>query len=318
MHDMNINRIFLIALAVLGLSACHKNNPDSARKDNAINVTADVLDQATRSGYDEQSLPAKFYLTLIQDENDLESGYNYLNEEMIKGENNDYATATGAALVWMDKGHSYVKANAYTTADDVFSVLEDQTSEVNLKKSDLLGAAGQDMTIEADNLNVNFRHMLCKLDVTFIWDEAITAEHKQVTSVVYSGFGVDVSLDRDEAVVDEGKETGDIHAFLNHNNENNTYLAEAVFAPQTADMAILIKARIGNSDKEYKLDLLPPAEGFEVGNSYTINVKISKEVVYFGATPTLKDWEVENQLDFTKKKTVVFSASTDNSATEVK
>lgn len=311
---MNINRILFVALVALGLSACHKNNPDFLMKGDEIHVTAGVQGQATRAGYDAESLPATFYLTFIQDEKDLESEYNYLNAKMVKGEGSEYATASGTALVWKEKDHSYVKANAYTTEGDVFSVLENQTSEADLKNSDLLGAAGNDVTVDGNNLNINLHHMLCKLDITFIWDEALADVDKELASVVYSGFGEDVSLDRDNAVVTAGTRTADIHACLSVVDAKKTSISEAVFAPQTSDIAILIKANVANSAKEYKLNLMPPTDGFVLGNSYSMTVKISKEVVYFEASPTLQDWEVENQLNFTERKepTFIFSATTES------
>lgn len=314
---MNIKRIFLVALAVCAISACHKNNPVPEKIADSINVTAGVM-EPTRAGYDSQNLPETFYLTLVQDENDPESKYNYVNEAMIKGDGNEYSTAAGTALYWMDQDHSLVKANAYTTEGETFEVLMDQTSESNLNKSDLLGATEEDLTIDEDNLNVNFRHLLCKLDVTFRWDDALADVNKQVTSVVYSGFGSDVALDRDNAVVSSGENTGDIHAYLSVNEQNNTSLSEAIFAPQTSDLAILITAVIGDKQKDYTLHLVSPNGGFVTGNLYTINVKISNEVVYFEATPTLRDWEEGSDLEFTEETetTIVFTASTDNSETK--
>lgn len=292
---MNINRMLWIALASLCLFACNKNNPDFGKnKEASINVTAAVEDQATRAGYDSENLPETFYLTVIQDENNPESRYNYLNEKMIKAEGQKYTTSTGANLLWKGEDHSDVKVNAYTTDDEEFSVLEDQTTAANLMASDLLGAFAEDIQVVGDELQISFHHMLCKLNVSFTWSSLLADAEKEITSVVYSGFGADVLIDRDGGTVEDGKNVTDITAFLT--TVDAGYHSEAVFAPQTSEMAILISGEVNGEKKDYVLNLLPPTEGFIPGNSYTMTVQISANAA-INTNVTIQEWVPENLMD---------------------
>lgn len=312
---MKFNRIFLIAATALSVVACNKNKGELRPSETSpINVTAG-LDVDTRAGYDAENLPMHFYLTIVQDADNQGSEYNYTEVEMTKGESGRY-NAFDADLFWMNDNHSDVKVNAYTAKGTAFSVLKDQSTEAKLEQSDLLGAYeghSDDITFNANDLYVRFRHLLCKLDVTVAWDEALAGLAKEVTSVVYKGFGEDVVLNRNDATVTAGENVIDIQAFLKSTDENKTYVSEAVFAPQTADMAIVISARIDGVEKGYQLNLEPPTDGFVFGNAYTLGVKICGDALLFMATPTLNAWENGDPLDFSKAEAIfTFVASTDS------
>ena len=125
------------AAVSLMLASCSNDEdfvPQDNLKDNPITVTADVADLKTRAGYDEDNLPAKFYLTVTQTEE--ASQYNYTNVEMTKGNGNNYTPSDN--ILWKDATRSPF-VSAYTTADATFTVQTDQSTAENVFASDLLG-----------------------------------------------------------------------------------------------------------------------------------------------------------------------------------
>ena len=317
---MRLNRIILISLAALSAVACNKNNGDHTPSVTShINVIASV-DTPTRAGYDADNLPGNFYLTVVQDPDDANSEYNYIDVQVTKGEGNTYHAATD--LLWKGSPLSDLEVYAYTATGETFIVMKKQHLPGYLEESDLLGASlrhvgGEDITLNDNEVSVKFRHLLCKLDVTFTWDESLDGLDKEVTGVLYRGFGEDVTLNRLTGVAVAGDNTFDIHAYLSASEGNKTYLSEAIFAPQTSDMSLLVNATIGGVEKEYVLNLMPPTGGFVPGNAYTMNVRVSKEVLYLSTAPTLQDWEIGDELVFEKDEPVfTFTAHVDNSETK--
>lgn len=261
------------AAAAFMLASCSNDEdfvPQDNLKDIPITVTAGVAELKSRAGYEGTSvLPATFYLSITQDTEDATSKYNYTNVLMTKGTDNEYTPST--TLLWKDSNRD-VAINAYTTTEETFAVQTDQSTEPNVLASDLLGAVraaeNSDISISGDNIAINFRHLLCKLDVTFLWGTELAAATKTITSVVYRGFGTDVTLDRAACTVTDGENTADIQAYVNGTT------SEAIFAPQTGEPKIVITALIDNVERIFSLNVTAPTGGFVNGNRYTMNVTI--------------------------------------------
>lgn len=277
-------------------------------KDTPITVTAGVAELTTRAGYetnkedDTQSvLPKTFYLSITQDTEDATSEYNYTNVPMTKAEDdNTYSAPEGTTLLWKDSNRD-VAVNAYTTDAETFTVQTDQSTDANVLASDLLGAVkaaeNSDISVGGDNITIDFRHLLCKLDVTFSWGtEFNAATEKTIKSVKYLGFGTDVTLDRKACTVAAPTEqpTDDIQAYVTTADEGVTYLSEAIFAPYVGTApSIFITAMIDNVERDFAIGVNAPAGGFASGNRYTMNVTIGGTAVEDGSvTATLANgWE---------------------------
>ena len=282
------------AAAAFMLASCSNDEdfvPQDNLKDAPITVTADVADLKTRAGYDTENLPAKFYLTVTQTEE--ASQYNYTNVEMTKGNGNNYTPSDN--ILWKDATRTPF-VSAYTTADATFTVQTDQSTAESVIASDLLGAVStteDDVTINGDNISVRFRHLLCKLDVTYSWGTEFDNATKSIKSVVYNGFGTDAVLDRTTATITSGTYTDAITAFIGKTtvNEVEKDMSEAIFAPQTGNPKIVITALIDGVERAFSLNVTAPTGGFVSGNRYTMNVAIGGTVTQTGEMKISKGWE---------------------------
>ena len=282
------------AAAAFMLASCSNDEdfvPQDNLKDAPITVTADVADLKTRAGYDADNLPAKFYLTVTQTEE--ASQYNYTNVEMTKGNGNNYTPSDN--ILWKDATRTPF-VSAYTTADATFTVQTDQSTAESVIASDLLGAVStteDDVTINGDNISVRFRHLLCKLDVTYSWGTEFDNATKSIKSVVYNGFGTDAVLDRTTATITSGTYTDAITAFIGKTtvNEVEKDMSEAIFAPQTGNPKIVITALIDGVERAFSLNVTVPTDGFVSGNRYTMNVAIGGTVTQTGEMKISKGWE---------------------------
>ena len=283
------------AAAAFMLASCSNDEdfvPQDNLKDAPITVTAGVADLKTRAGYDADNLPAKFYLTVTQTEE--ASQYNYTNVEMTKGNGNNYTPSDN--ILWKDATRTPF-VSAYTTADATFTVQTDQSTAESVIASDLLGAVStteDDVTINDDNISVRFRHLLCKLDVTYSWEtEFDNVTTKSIKNVVYNGFGTDAVLDRTTATITSGTYTDAITAFIGKTtvNEVEKDMSEAIFAPQTGNPKIVITALIDGVERAFSLNVTAPTGGFVSGNRYTMNVAIGGTVTQTGEMKISKGWE---------------------------
>ena len=282
------------AAAAFMLASCSNDEdfvPQDNLKDAPITVTADVADLKTRAGYDADNLPAKFYLTVTQTEE--ASLYNYTNVEMTKGNGNNYTPSDN--IIWKDATRTPF-VSAYTTADATFTVQTDQSTAESVIASDLLGAVStteDDVTINGDNISVRFRHLLCKLDVTYSWGTEFDNATKSIKSVVYNGFGTDAVLDRTTATITSGTYTDAITAFIGKTtvNEVEKDMSEAIFAPQTGNPKIVITALIDGVERAFSLNVTAPTGGFVSGNRYTMNVAIGGTVTQTGEMKISKGWQ---------------------------
>ena len=282
------------AAAAFMLASC-SNDDDVPQADNLkdtpITVTAGVAELSTRAGYEGTSvLPATFYLTVTQDTEDATSKYNYTNLLMTKGADNTYTAPASANLLWKDSNRD-VEVNAYTTNATTFTVQTDQSTTDGVLASDLLGAVraaeNSDISISGDNISINFRHLLCKLDVTFSWGtELATAADKAISSVMYQGFGTDVTLDRESCTVTNGTASADIKAYVKE------YTSEAIFAPQVGRTSkIVITTTIDGVDRIFSIGVKAPTDGFVSGNRYTMNVTIGGQTIQTGDINISEGWE---------------------------
>lgn len=261
------------AAAALMLASCSNDEdfvPQDNLKDTPITVSAAVEGMLTRAGHDADNLPAKFYLNITQDTEDATSKYNYTNVLMTKAVDDNTYTAS-KTLLWKDADRDPF-VSAYTTDTETFAVQTDQSTAESVIASDLLGAVStseDDITITDDNIGIRFRHLLCKLDVTFSWGtELNAATEKSIKSVTYQNFGTDVTLDRATCTVTGGENTADITALV------TDMTSEAIFGPQTSGPKIIITALINSEERVFSLNVAAPTGGFVNGNRYTMNVTI--------------------------------------------
>ena len=130
------------------------------------------------------------------------------------------------------------------------------------------------MTINENNINIKFRHLLCKLDATYSWGtELDDATSKSIKSVQYEGFGMDATLNRETSAITAGSTIGSIFGYV------NDIKSEAIFAPQTSNPKIVVVATIDGIDRAFSVNVVAPSGGFVAGNRYTMEVAIGNDAV---------------------------------------
>ena len=167
------NILATAALATL-LAACSNdsdvlNTPDYA--DTPIGLNVNVGPMATRAGYDNTNLTgSSFGLYLTTEGTNSDERYNCTNRE-VKYESG--WTIQGEQLLWKsnDATVTYYAYLPYTgTVSDAtnyaFTVKTDQSTEDNVKASDLLWTGGRQDATAGKALDINFQHALSKLNVT--------------------------------------------------------------------------------------------------------------------------------------------------------
>lgn len=272
-------------IAVLLLSACDNTNGIVPPLDEQlITVTANVT-KHTRAGYESGVLmPEKFVIDITQSAG---TKFNYSLVEMTKNAgSNTYSAPEGLELLWADDTHTAsVKAMTIPmglTAVDadnamVVSVSLDQNDAANVAASDLLGATSESnggITIDENNINIEFQHLLSKLDVKY----SLASEFEENTVVVNSltlqntctagGYSyANMALDATTLSY------GDIVMF--HSASAST--AEVIFYPYkpTENPTLLINATIDGVEYNFSCPVVPKdANGFVGGKRYTMNVSI--------------------------------------------
>lgn len=301
-------KYFAFAAAAFMLASCSNDEdfvPQDNLKDAPITVTAGVEGMLTRAGYDTENLPITFYLTVNQEG----TNYDYTNVLMTKNAGTaTYSAPEGTTLLWKDGNHEAAVVNAYTTNATTFTVQTDQSTTDGVLASDLLGAVKtdeetSDITISGNNIKVDFRHLLCKFDVTFSWGSELEVEtitDKSIKSVKYVGFGSEVSLDREACTVTNGTATDDIKAYATTADEGVTYLSEAIFAPYVGEVPkIVITIETTTSEdgaavtaeRVFSINVNAPTGGFVSGNRYTMNVTIGGTAAETGEIGIAEGWE---------------------------
>lgn len=303
---------YLAFAALAALLASCSNEEDftpqvDSFKNTPITVSAMVGELvSTRAGYETNAedasksvLPEKFYLTVTQEAGVENSPYNYTDVEMTKGDDNSYTEPDEVQMLWKDETPSPSAITAYTidTRTDV-KVQNDQSTSDNVVASDLLGAIyttdnNSDITITGANIGINFRHLLCKLDITLSWGtELDNATTKEITGVTISGLNTTAKLDRTTATVSTNEATvADINAYITANG--GVYTAEAIFTPSSANPAITIFTKIDGEERVFSLTPNAPTDGFVSGCRYTVSITVGGSIVH-GVTATVANgWAEE-------------------------
>jgi hypothetical protein len=299
-------------LAVLLLSACDNSDgiiPPFDEK--PITVTADVIQHA-RAGYQTDVLmPEKFVMDITQNGEDK---FNYSLVEMTKKGTNTYSATDGRELLWADNTHNAtVKAMTIpmglTTVDGtnamVVNVSLAQNVEANVAASDLLGATSQSnggITINGANINIEFQHLLSKLDVTY----SFASEFEKNSVIVNSITLLDICTKGEYsyanmALASTGLSNGNIVMFHSATT-NRTGKAEAIFYPYkpTTNPTLVINATIDGVECNFSCPVVPKdaSNGFVSGKRYTMKVTIVGTSVSGTTASIAKGWEDGGEKDF--------------------
>ena len=298
-------------LAVLLLSACDNSDgiiPPFDEK--PITVTADVV-QHSRAGYQTDVLmPEKFVMDITQNGEDK---FNYSLVEMTKKGTNTYSATDGRELLWADETHTAtVKAMTIpfglTTVDGTnampVNVSLEQNTEANVAASDLLGATSQldgGITINGANINIEFQHLLSKLDVSYKFADEVEGESVVINSITLQNICTTGKFSyANMTLVAESLGYDDVAMFQSGTGREGS--AEAIFYPYKpiANPSLVINATIDGENCNFSCPVVPKdaSNGFVSGKRYKMNVTIVGTSVSGTEATIAKGWEDGGENNF--------------------
>lgn len=287
------NILATAALATL-LAACSNdsdvlNTPDYA--DTPIGLNVNVGPMATRAGYDNTNLTgSSFGLYLTTEGTNSDERYNCTNRE-VRYESG--WTIQGEQLLWKsnDATVTYYAYLPYTetvsdAANYAFAVQTDQSTEDNVKASDLL-CTGQQPATPGTALDITFKHALSKLNVTLKkgseLDEGVTFK-----SVKLSNCATATTVNLTDGTTDTATKSQTITLYAA--TENEQY--ECILVPQTFNQTLKVEIT-DNNGKVYTFTSNKD-HTFASGEEYTLNLTVGRDKVTTG-TISADPWGEEQQ-----------------------
>ena len=281
--------------ALFCFASCNeKMNLEQPDVTNKITVTTQV-DPHTKAGYETSEnvtvLPDKFYIEIDQDGTDLDYRVPLTREPNT----NNYQSTI--ELQWKSSDNANTKVKALTipyglTSVDmenpmVISIHQEQNNSDNLKASDLIGASTGIGGIEIidNNINVAFRHLMSKLQITYTKPDDIQINSVQLKNTCVKGGYSYASMAYDSSIA---AEFGDITMY--HEVEKKS--AEAIFFPYTptSDPKLVVNATINGQTKAFECPIvLKQSSAFVGGKRYIMTVTVSETGIE-GVVTMIKDW----------------------------
>ena len=288
------NILATAALATL-LAACSNdsdvlNTPDYA--DTPIGLNVNVGPMATRAGYDNTNLTgSSFGLYLTTEGTNSDERYNCTNRE-VKYESG--WTIQGEQLLWKsnDATVTYYAYLPYTgTVSDAtnyaFTVKTDQSTEDNVKASDLLWTGGRQDATAGKALDINFQHALSKLNVTLTKGSELE-DGVTFTSVKLSNCATTTTVNLTDGTTGTATNSQTITLYAATANEQY----ECILVPQTFNQNLKVEIT-DNNGKVYTFTSNKDLT-FASGEEYTLNLTVGRDKE---TTGTISDdtWGEEQQ-----------------------
>ena len=288
------NILATAALATL-LAACSNdsdvlNTPDYA--DTPIGLNVNVGPMATRAGYDNTNLTgSSFGLYLTTEGTNSDERYNCTNRE-VKYESG--WTIQGEQLLWKsnDATVTYYAYLPYTgTVSDAtnyaFTVKTDQSTEDNVKASDLLWTGGRQDATAGKALDINFQHALSTLNVTLTKGSELE-DGVTFTSVKLSNCATTTTVNLTDGTTGTATNSQTITLYAATANEQY----ECILVPQTFNQNLKVEIT-DNNGKVYTFTSNKDLT-FASGEEYTLNLTVGRDKVTTG-TISADPWGEEQQ-----------------------
>lgn len=274
--------------------------PANPLKNKPINVDVLVSDIKTRAGYDNTSLPTKFYLTIDQGGED----YDY-NNVVMKYEDNkwvayesDAANANKVEMHWAgSEGNITVKAATFSLAEasTTLSALTDQSTAEAIKSSDHLCYYSDAVMPSSDGtISIPLDHVMSKLEVKVtLRTQYGGSDTNPITSAVAFGSAISATYTIAEATPWSNKSAAsDITPCLSapYNSTNRIATYEAILIPQEiASNTFGVTVTIG--DKSYTWKSANPIT-LQGGMKYTLDLTLGKNELTLN-TLSVGEWNKE-------------------------
>ena len=238
--------------------------PNDSLKDTPINVDVLVSGINTRAGYDNTSLPTKFYLSIDQKD----TKYDYTNVVMkYDGSKwvayeSDAENAEKKQLLWEgSKDNVIVTAATFLLPEASTScslnVQTDQSTAEAVKASDHLCYYSNAVTPSTDGISLGLNHIMSKITVKLtLGTEYESSATNPITSV--TAFGASTSATYSPGAGTPWSAESNVSKItlfpsVAYDTNNRTATYEAILVPQTiAANAFGIEIRIGEKTYEWK------------------------------------------------------------------
>ena len=237
--------------------------PNDSLKDTPINVDVLVSGINTRAGYDNTSLPTKFYLSIDQNG----SKYDYTNVVMkydgskwVAYESDDENAATKQLLWEGSKDNVIVTAATFLLPEASTScslnVQTDQSTAEAVKASDHLCYYSNAVTPSTGGISLGLNHIMSKITVKLtLGTEYEASETNPITSVTAFGASTGATYSPGAGTpwsAESNVKKITLFPSVAYDTNNRTATYEAIFVPQTiAANTFGIEIRIGEKTYEW-------------------------------------------------------------------
>ena len=264
-----MRKIFYFAMvAVTAIFAGCANDedallPNDSLKDTPINVDVLVSGINTRAGYDNTSLPTKFYLSIDQKD----TKYDYTNVVM-KYDGSKWVAYESAAenaatkqLLWEGSEVNVIVTAATFPLPEAstscsLNVQTDQSTAEAVKASDHLCYYSNAVTPSTGGISLGLNHIMSKITVKLtLGTEYESSETNPITSV--TAFGASTGATYSPGVETPWSEQSNVKKItlipsVEYNTADHTVTYEAILVPQTiAENTFGIEIRIGEKTYEW-------------------------------------------------------------------
>ena len=271
--------------------------PANPLKNKPINVDVLVSDIKTRAGYDNTSLPTKFYLTI--DQGGTEHNYNNVVMKYEEGKwvayESDAADAAKVEMQWSgSEGNITVKAATFSlaAASASLSAKTNQSTAEAIKSSDHLYYYSNAVTPSSDGtISIPFDHIMSKLEVKVtLRNQYGGSDANPITSAIVFGSATSATYTIAEGLKWSNQSAvSDITPCLSapYNSTERIANYEAILIPQEiASNTFGVKVTIGDKSYTWKSANLIQLEG---GKKYTLDLTLGKNELTLN-TLSVGDW----------------------------
>lgn len=323
---MKQRNLYVAALA-MALVGCSNeevvNMPDLS--DTPISVIAGVKDMETRAGYDENNLPERLVLHVIQDASSTTSAYNYNKAEMMynsaSGKWEAANLPAGTLMLWKNSTPfaTVISYTAPATSNKYFlngglhtfsqgdgtmtglqsnmCVLEDQSTETALKQSDFLHYRGEGINPDTDgSITIPFSHVLSKLRISYKYGtelgDAVVSLSKCVISNVRVNLVMDFLNGKEGTLTaaDGGYDHAVVCYVDDAQKEAEVILPPQVFESTPAKLSFYVL--VGGEEKVFSCNI--DAATLDAGKCYDMDVTIGRDRVAMGSV-AINSWNTETE-----------------------
>lgn len=288
---MKTNKYLTMAVTALMMAAC--SSEDVPQVDSVTNtpirIHAMVAELESRAGYGGTVLPDNFYLSVANTNNPTytynvvveKSGSEWVPEETMYWQNSTTEVTVTAATFSLNGAQDLEVKTDQSTADNV--VASDHLYMAATSQSYAEVKNGEEVTKAAGAINVNFSHIMSKVNLTITLADEFDATENPISNVTFQGtvdsrnYNAGTWTDIDGVTATDIIPFEDAYTAPTQANPNATATYEVILVPQTVTAGnFAVQFKIGN--RMFKWTSTGEVE-LESGKQYTLALTAGDEKV---------------------------------------